>query len=903
MRSTTRAVLLASLAATALVALCAALGWLDTWEWWSQDQRFRHARLAPTRLSDKVRLVAIDDRALDTVGRWPWSRDVLALAIEEIARAGARTVATDVLLTDSQGATLAQPPSAFDTRLAEAIGSVPTVLAAHMDEGRLLGDMWQGAEGRKVLSDLTVAIVTDITAEAAGLADRANLDGPRRAAFMIRPSAFKKYALWSTLVQARRSGTSPGSFAEFRAEMTGGDRMLGSFAEELPIAEAFDRDRSFSHLAKFMVPGIADGSPLDAPPIAVIAARAGSLGFVNSRPDKDQQYRRVEPIWPTPYGGILQLGLAAALLQERLPAADARVSGNRLVLPDGDALPLVDGAIYVDWPSEMFEPVGVGAFELASRSTGVVAIGRLVNVAQQRQLLERLEARYRDLMQDIVGLQNLDAALVGPVPVDEAARAIIREHGEFLVGDLATVDAAADAGLGDEERRVAATYREWWRLDQDIPRARDLVRRAEQELRSELEGRLVFVGFMATGVMADMINTIYGARTPGVYFHAAIAGMVLDRHAIRFVPAWWGPVGALLLGVLASVLVSRLGAIASTTAMLAILGGCAAIAALWAFGARSWMVPMAAPLVAGAAAQLAGLGAAAFVNQREKARITRQFRARVSSQLVDRLVENPDSISVRGEQRTATILFGDLAGFTTISERLGSEAVVATLNLYMGALATELSGKRAYVNKFLGDGLLAFWSAFGAEPEQCDLALRACVECQRRVREIGRRPDRAGLPPVSLRLGVATGVVTVGDCGAPPDLNDYTVIGDAANLAARLESANKQFGTAVLFDGGTRAGLAHGDDLPILRLGRVVVVGQSVPVDLYTLLVEEPPAGWVEAVTAAVAAFEAGDREACRRALDDLEARFGPSKLVAPYRQALDDPEDLRDGVLRLRAK
>lgn len=894
---------MASLTATVLVAVCAALGWLDSWEWWTQDQRFRHARLAPTRLCDQVRLVAIDDRALDTVGRWPWSRDVLALAIDEIARSGARTVATDVLLTDSQGASLAQPPTTFDTRLAEAIGGVPTVLAAHMDEGRLLGEMWQGAEGRKVLSDLTVAIVGDITADAAGLADKAGLDGPRRTAFLIRPSAFKKYALWSTLVQARRGGTSPGTFEEFRAAMTGGDRMLGAFAEELPVAEAFDRDRSFNHLARFMLPGIADGSPLDAPPIAVIAAQAGALGFVNSRPDADQQYRRVQPVWSTPYGGILQLGVAAALLQERLPASGVSVEEERLVLPDGDALPLVDGAIVVDWPSEMFEPVGVGSFELASRSTGVVAIGRLVNVAEQRQLLGRLEARYRELMRDIVALQNLDAAVAETVPVSGEIRAAIKDHGEFLAGDLAVVDSAAEEGLSEDERRLAATYREWWRLDQDIPRAHDLVRRAEAELRSELEGKLVFVGFMATGVMADMINTIYGARTPGVYFHAAIAGMVLDRHALRFPAPWWGLVGAAAMGLIASILVARLGALASMLSMAALLGGFVAVAALWAFGVHSWMVPMAAPLAAGAAAQLAGLGAAAFVNQRERARITRQFRARVSSQLVDRLVENPDSISVRGEQRTATILFGDLAGFTTISERLGSEAVVATLNLYMGALASELSSKRAYVNKFLGDGLLAFWSAFGVEPEQCELALRACVECQLRVAEIGRRPDRAGLPPVSLRLGVATGVVTIGDCGAPPDLNDYTVIGDAANLAARLESANKQFGTAVLFDGGTFAGIPRPEGLPIMRLGRVVVVGQSVPVDLYTLLVEEPPAGWRGVVEGAVSAFERGDVEACRSAFDDLEARFGTSKLAIPYRQALDDPADPRDGVLRLRAK
>ena len=156
---------------------------------------------------------------------------------------------------------------------------------------------------------------------------------------------------------------------------------------------------------------------------------------------------------------------------------------------------------------------------------------------------------------------------------------------------------------------------------------------------------------------------------------------------------------------------------------------------------------------------------------------------------------------------------------------------------------------------------------------------------------------------VSLRLGVATGPVTIGDCGAPPDLNDYTVIGDSANLAARLESANKQFGTAILFDGATRELIHDAGGLPIVPLGKVVVVGQSVPIDLFTMLVEDPAPGWIEGVGRAVEAFARGDFEACRAAWDAHEAAHGGSKLSLPFREAIDDPDDRRDGVLRLRAK
>jgi class 3 adenylate cyclase len=345
------------------------------------------------------------------------------------------------------------------------------------------------------------------------------------------------------------------------------------------------------------------------------------------------------------------------------------------------------------------------------------------------------------------------------------------------------------------------------------------------------------------------------------------------------------------------------GAGISTAVTTSIIAAWILLSGIWAFEIHDLMIPVAIPVLAAMASQAVSVSTAAVVHQREKARITRQFRARVSPQLVERLAANPNALSMRGEQRTATILFGDLAGFTTISEKLGSEAVVATLNLYMSAMANELTERRAYVNKFLGDGLLAFWSAFEPEPEQGQLAAEACRACQRVVKAIGERPDRQSLPKVSLRLGVATGVVTIGDCGAPPDLNDYTVIGDSANLAARLESANKQFGTAILFCGTTRALIHDSGGLPIVSLGRVVVVGQSVPIDLYTMLVEDPQAGWIESVGRAVEAFAKGDFATCASAWDAHEQAFGVTKITVPFREALADPADKRDGVLRLRAK
>ena len=889
--------LFAGLAATLAVIAVGMAGLLDGFEWWSQDQRFLRARRIPEPLSKAVALVAIDDRALDTIGRWPWSRDVLSLAFDEIAIAGARTVASDVLFTDVQSV-------GADTALAAGIARNPTVLAVNMDEGRLDAALWLSAEGRQALNSLVAAIAEDITAEPVAIADRAGLAGMRRERFLERSTNFKKLAAWKELLRLRNAGTPPADAQAYRLLLTKQDTTLERFAERNSVNEAFERDQSFALLARFMSASKGEGSAMDAPPMAQFAERAAGVGFVNCAPDSDGQYRRVRPFWRTPYGSLPQFGLAAGLLQMGIAPASIREESAALVFPDGRRLPLENGHIYVDWPTEMFEAIG-GSVESADKrdETGVIAMGALIDLANQRKLLAEQEQRYRDLGADIAAAQSLPAEAMTLVPVDAAVRAAVKEQGEFIAGDLSVRGTGDIKDATDDERKQVGTYREWWRLDQEIPASRKKIADAAKEAREGLEGRLVFVGFIATGVMADMINTVNGPRTPGVYFHAAVADMVISSQSVYLWPPWSGWVIGALFGLICAVIAWKSGAGISTAVTFSIAGAWVLLSGFWAFEFHDLMIPVAVPVLAAIASQAASVSTAAVVHQREKARITRQFRARVSPQLVERLAANPDALSMRGEQRTATILFGDLAGFTTISEKLGSEAVVATLNLYMSAMANELTERRAYVNKFLGDGLLAFWSAFEPEPEQGQLAAEACRACQRVVKAIGERPDRQSLPKVSLRLGVATGPVTIGDCGAPPDLNDYTVIGDSANLAARLESANKQFGTAILFCGNTRALIRDSGGLAIVSLGRVVVVGQSIPIDLFTMLVEDPQVGWIESVDRAVQAFAHADFPACAAAWDAHEQAFGVSKLTVPFRDALADPADKRDGVLRLRAK
>jgi len=878
---------------TALVLLGDLIGAFRWLEDWTVDLRLRDARWVEEPPGNQLRLVAIDDASLDTIGRWPWPRAKIASAVDEVARAGAKVAVFDVLFLEPEEGTDG------DQRLAEAMRRIPSVVAVSTREDKLLDAAWDTPKGREELSRFADACQKGIDRDIGVICDEARMSEPFRGRVKDRPAAFRSLAAWVVLEREYRAGRLPRDFDGFAALMLGGGAdaaRVGKFGERTLLERAWRRGESWRLIQPKLQPLAGSrGSPQDLPPIPQLAAAGVMFGVVNAEPDRfDGRLRRVTPLFETDYGLAPQLGIAAALAFVGQTAADARVQGG-LLEALGHRSELRRGKLPLDWPTRLL--AGYGAVE---GDDAVVGIGRLVEQSQNRERVEQQRARVLELGRDIAlhsdTIGRRDEAWFASASKDGSLRNALREWWDF------NADEADDPELTPDKKQQVASVREWIMLDKVLEEGERRLAESDAALRRVLGGSLVFFGFTATGTMADMVSTIFDPRTPGVFSHIAVADMLLNGRSLRYPPSWVSPLAVLLLGLTAAMVAARFGAGAGFAALLVLLAGYAGVLGVAGFDRFDVAYPMAAPVFAGLNSWIMATAAVAIMDRREKQRITKQFRARVSPQLVDMLAENPKALSMDGAERETTILFGDLAGFTTISERLGGPEVVKTLNLYMGAMTRELTAKNAYVNKFLGDGLLAFWSAFEPEPKQCELAVAAAMACQRIVREIGERPDRAGLPPISLRLGIATGEVVIGDCGAPPDLNDYTVIGDSANLAARLESANKQFGTSVLVDGRTAEG-ARAAGLPLCRLGRVVVVGQSVPIDLCEVCLDADPAERIRLTEAAVQAYARGDFDGAREAFTALEARLGKSKVAATFRESMDDPGDRRDGVLRLRAK
>ena len=887
-----------------------AFGFFRWAEDWTIDLRFRYGRWHEENPGEQLALVAIDDSSLDTIGRWPWKRTLLAEATREIAHAGAKTIAYDILFIEPEDNTTG------DADLATAMSQAQCVVALAMREEKVLDPVWETPQGMAQLAAFTTAVAAGMDRDINVIITEAGLVEPYKSRVLERPAALKGLASLVTLERLRNEGKLPKSLNEFVSVMLGGSanaQHMGDIAERKTLERVWLRSESWRAIqGTLLADATSKGTPQDLPPIPLIAKVAHAAGVVNAEPDQfDGKSRRIFPYFPSDYGLAPQFGLAAALAFQDQTVKDAAPMKEQLQLKQF-SIPLQNGQVLLDWPTQLLS--GYGSKEGRNATVG---IGRLIEQARERQKLAKQTDRLRVLGGEIafptsdnqgskVAVKGEKVVVASPLGktkewFDKATIKDIKREFEDL-WDLYKDD-ANDPDLPKETVQIVSGVKEWLSAEKALQEGTIALAKGDEELHKILGGKLVFVGFTATGVMADMINTIFGPRTPGVFCHIAVADMMLNKRYLEFAPEWVGPLAIVFLGLISTLTGARFGAGIGAFVVFFVLTFYVGVLGVVGFDWGKWICPMAAPVTSGLGAWIVTTVVVAVITQREKQRVTRQFRARVSPHLVEMLSKNPMALSMGGVEREATILFGDLAGFTSISEVLGGPAVVSTLNLYMGAMTKELTTRRAYVNKFLGDGILAFWSAFGEEPEQGRLAIEAALACQKAVNEIGKRPDRQGLPLVSLRLGMATGKVVIGDCGAPPDLNDYTMIGDSGNLAARLESANKQFGTAILIDGRT-AELAKDAGLALLSLGRVVVVGQTIPIDLYEVCLEEDPQPRIAVTESMVRLFTSCQFDECRESLKNMEKTIsGSQKLVHAFMDALDNPADLRDGVLRLRAK
>ncbi|HUH14079.1 MAG TPA: adenylate/guanylate cyclase domain-containing protein, partial [Longimicrobiales bacterium] len=331
------------------------------------------------------------------------------------------------------------------------------------------------------------------------------------------------------------------------------------------------------------------------------------------------------------------------------------------------------------------------------------------------------------------------------------------------------------------------------------------------------------------GEAADRYGWMYGVEV-----HANAVQSLLSRRYIQ-------PFGAsrevglpalLALGVAALTFWRGVGAGAAGLAGLLALTWAGA----WAAFDRGFLhVPLVTPMLAGLFAFLGSTSYVSIVEGRDKRVLRRAFSKYVPPAVVDQLVADPSRIKLGGEKRHISILFSDLAGFTSLSESMEPERLVSLLNEYLEEMATIVLDEGGTLDKYIGDAIMTL---YGAPAAQSDHALRACrtaLRMHRRLEDLNAEWATRGVDvrELSMRIGINTGTPVVGNIGGEKRF-DYTALGDAVNLAARLEPACKTYGVATMISATTRD--AVGNAVVTRELELLAVYGKNEPVPVYELV-------------------------------------------------------------------
>lgn len=609
-------------------------------------------------------------------------------------------------------------------------------------------------------------------------------------------------------------------------------------------------------------PGLVAAEGLN-PMLPGLAEVCAGSGYTSVVKDVDGSLRRVPLMVRAGDCVFPHLALEMAGQWRFGPDYCVRLDGGRLVISSADGAERVSVPVDAQARLNLRWPSSLSAMHR-------IAAGPVLDLVHARR---ELEAHRRRLDRVLEELRALFPGAADPTT------ALLDYRGKAVEGetdDLETRRAKAAASFrpflaayDDQEKELAAG-----------------VERAATRLRPHVEGRLCVVGLNATAV-SDQHRTPISRIQPGVTVYPAAMQTILSGVAFKRLSVWSEWLIAVLFAWVVAAATARLPTGWGIAATVALSGLVAAIA--WSVSASAaLLLPLAGPVLTGLVA-FAGVSAYRQLTEASSRRwIARAFQQYLSAELLEEIQRDPESLRLGGERREITFLFSDVAGFTSLSEQLEPERLVALLNRYLTAMTDIILAEGAKLDKYEGDGILALFGAPVRAEDHALRAVRAALAMHAALPRVNRELVDLGLLPegrrLAMRVGLSSGPAIVGNFGSEQRF-DYTAMGDTVNVGGRLEEANRWLGSRILVPEATRQ--ACGEAVLFRRFGRARIRGKSEPIVLYEPLAIEPASPEVKAVAGAfgraVDALGAGDFSAAGAAVGEVLAadpQDGPAQVL-----------------------
>jgi adenylate cyclase len=418
----------------------------------------------------------------------------------------------------------------------------------------------------------------------------------------------------------------------------------------------------------------------------------------------------------------------------------------------------------------------------------------------------------------------------------------------------------------------------------------------QAEMEKLFGGHLVFIGTSAPGLY-DVVSTPLKEREAGVMVHAQAAEqIILQKFLTR--PDWAPGMersALLLFGILMALALPWMGATRGALLGLVMTGGMG-LASWLAFRQQMMLLDPTYPILGLIGAWVSVTAFTYWREERQRAYIHQAFDRYLAPEMVKRIVDDPSRLELGGEEREMTVLFCDIRGFSRISERLGPQEIIRFLIAFLTPMCDILLAKKATIDKFIGDAILAFWNAPLDDPDQYGNAARGALAMVARLEQLNVEMAAQSAEPwpgdVAIGIGMNAGTCCVGNMGSAQRLS-YSLIGDTVNVASRIEGLTKYYGVAIAIGEALQVRLREFATVP---LDRVRVVGRDAPETVYALIGDEGVAGteafraFAAAHEAMLLAYRAQDWDGALAAVDAQEgaaAGYGLGKLYALVRERI----------------
>ncbi|MBL7543461.1 MAG: adenylate/guanylate cyclase domain-containing protein [Bdellovibrionaceae bacterium] len=780
-----------------------------------------------TKTSSPVALIAIDDDSVREVGRWPWSRELIAQMTEKLLKYNTASIAFDVIFSEPER----ENPKADETFAAIVEKGSDRVILGTFSENEMrstntyqdfcINEAFKANQGDQIVKLNATLIIDDETD---------SFDDLDWSPFFttvfsvitkdVTDLKLKKYNKFSVedlhpfQRNALKLEISKKTFEYCREWLTDHDFTLGNQENENYFAKIY------SSIFKPIKDKIKPPPPHSATSASVTQLHPSLQTAINGTNTNDWKVLLTRFVQSTVLNPIPQFGEWTP----NVPVVQEKALYTASFVADQD----VDG--YVRRYPLFFRSgnrLGLSFIPSLALQSYLVAKGYRAEVKLQKKISANTKVSAEE--KQITSFQIVDAndKKVMDIPVDSSGRTLINYYGKQM-----TLPYVPAAEIFSESEEM------FYYVNQVNTTTKQNELKKIFTTKSEFfKGRSVIVGATAIGIY-DLRTTPLEANYPGPEIHLTMLGNLFDNALLKYWPdeSRYFPWVVFLFGVFITLIWSQLGAVSSFISLLVTIPLIFSVDLLVLSKLGLVFSGFLVLIILSFLTNFTITFYKYFTEELKKKQLKSTFSKYVSPAVVDEILKSDENLKLGGRRQRMSVFFSDVRGFTTISEKLAPEELSRVLNLYLTPMTEIVFANKGTLDKYIGDAIMAFFGAPIVDGNHAEQACRTALQSLTKLKELQQVFKDQNLPFIDIGIGINTGEMSVGNMGSNI-VQNYTVMGDSVNLASRLEGTTKEYGVRIIINETTNEDIKG--KFITREIDRVKVKGKNLPVAIFELLGEK----------------------------------------------------------------